>query len=157
MDPFLEDEVKEQEAEREGYSKGRALVIVAAVALPVYFIVLHIGGSDRARTASLCFAMNVIAIGICWDLRKHIWFCSTCGSGAPHTTYSQVSVAAVEPWKGSRTSRSCRCGDNSRNCPIRAETHSKRAFFFGSGRISLLNPFCCRLVTRARAHRLPAA
>jgi hypothetical protein len=74
MDSFLEDDVKAQEAEKEGNSNGKALLIILALTLPVYFIVLHIGGSDRARTASLCFAMNVVAVGICWDLRKHIWF-----------------------------------------------------------------------------------
>ncbi|HEV2133848.1 MAG TPA: hypothetical protein VGR47_06255 [Terracidiphilus sp.] len=74
MDPFLEEEVKAQEAEKEGISNGKALLIIALLTLPVGLVVWHIGGQDRALTASLCFAMNVLAVGICWDLRKHIWF-----------------------------------------------------------------------------------
>lgn len=74
MDPFLEEEAKAQEAEKGETSNGKALLIIGALTLPVGFIAWHLGGRERALTASLCFAMNLVAIGICWDLRKHIWF-----------------------------------------------------------------------------------
>lgn len=74
MSLFDETETEEEEPEEHENSNGKALLVLLAILLPVYFLVRHIAGSDRAFTAMDCLAMIMIAIGICWDLRRHLWF-----------------------------------------------------------------------------------
>jgi hypothetical protein len=73
-DLFGEDKSEEQEPEEQENSGGRVYVVFWVILLPVYFLVRHIGGSDMALTADLCLATVMVAVGICWDLRKHVWF-----------------------------------------------------------------------------------
>jgi hypothetical protein len=73
-DLFGEDKDEEKESKEQENSSGRIYVVFWVILLPVYFLVRHIGGSDTALTATLCLATVMVAVGICWDLRKHIWF-----------------------------------------------------------------------------------
>jgi hypothetical protein len=67
-----EDEKKEPEVQED--SNGKALLAFLAILLPVYFLVRSLAGPDMAYTASLCLFVNMVVVGICWDLRMHTWF-----------------------------------------------------------------------------------
>jgi len=74
MSLFDEPEVENKEPEEQENSNGKALLALLAILLPVYFIVRNMAGPDMALTSFMCLAMILVAIGICWDLRNHLWF-----------------------------------------------------------------------------------
>ena len=69
-----EQQVEEQATDEVTGVSGKAYVIVMSFSLAAYLLVLFLGNADTALTASLCMAMIVIAVGICWDLRTRFWF-----------------------------------------------------------------------------------
>lgn len=74
MSLFDEPEAEEKEPKANGDSNGGIFLIFLAIVLPVYFLIRHVAGPDRAYTASLCLFTNMVVIGICWNLRKRLWF-----------------------------------------------------------------------------------
>jgi len=74
MSLFDDPEVEKKELEVQEDSNGKALLVLLAILLPVYFLVRHVAGPDMALTTFMCFAVILVAIGICWDLRAHLWF-----------------------------------------------------------------------------------
>ena len=65
---------QDRESEKRENSNGKVLLILAVVLLPIYFLVTHVAGRNIGLTSTLCLAMNLVAIGICWDLRRRVWF-----------------------------------------------------------------------------------
>jgi hypothetical protein len=74
MSLFNEPEAEEKEPEASGGSNGGVFLIFLAIVLPVYFVIRHVAGPDRAYTASLCLFTIMVVIGICWNLRSRLWF-----------------------------------------------------------------------------------
>jgi hypothetical protein len=67
-----------QEAEEQAPEKGGALnylgLIIFACTLPVALFVWYFGTRDMGLNAGICLGMNTLAVGSCWDLRRHWWF-----------------------------------------------------------------------------------
>lgn len=71
----LFDEQNDGEREPEKNSSGNYLsLIIFACTLPVLWYFSHIGKTDLGLSIGICLAMNVVAVGMCWDLRRHWWF-----------------------------------------------------------------------------------
>jgi hypothetical protein len=66
-----ESEEQEQQEPDGGNSVGYLLVLVT---LPVMIFFTHIRKTDLGVSIALCIYMNVLAVGICWDLRRRWWF-----------------------------------------------------------------------------------
>lgn len=49
-------------------------VVILAALVPVFFIFRHFGKTDMGLSACVCIGMNLLAIRIRWDLRRHFWF-----------------------------------------------------------------------------------
>ena len=69
-----EPEKHEDESEEQTDSGGKVFVILAVIILTVFFSLNHFVGAEFALTATLCVATTLVAIGICWDLRRRLWF-----------------------------------------------------------------------------------
>ena len=71
---FDEEKSEEQEPEEEqGGGKYLGLLIFLLI-LPVLLFFTHIGKTDLGLSVGVCLGMNVLAVGICWDLRRRLWF-----------------------------------------------------------------------------------
>ena len=70
---FDDQDVEEQEPEEDTSRKYLGLVIFACT-LPVLLFFTHIGKTDLGLSIGICLGMNVLAVGICWDLRRRWWF-----------------------------------------------------------------------------------
>jgi hypothetical protein len=70
---FDQEESEEQEPQEQdgGNSVGYLLVLVM---LPVMIFFTHIGKTDLGGSVAICLAMNILAVGVCWDLRRRWWF-----------------------------------------------------------------------------------
>lgn len=73
-DLFSEDKSEEQENEEEDNSGGKVFLVLVAIPLFVFLLFDHLAGPEMGLTASLCSATILIAVGICWDLRRRPWF-----------------------------------------------------------------------------------
>src|SRR6185437_8937006 len=71
---FDELNTDDQGTDGKNTASGRAFLAFMAILVPLYLLVNHIWGGDIALTAYMCLATNMVAIGICWDLSKHLWF-----------------------------------------------------------------------------------
>jgi hypothetical protein len=49
-------------------------VIIGVLVIPVFFVFRHFGDPDRGLIATVYAGVLVLAIGICWDLKKRTWF-----------------------------------------------------------------------------------
>jgi hypothetical protein len=65
-----EDESEEKEPKETSYLG----VIIFVCTLPVLFFFTHIGRTDLGLNIGISLAMNTLAVGICWDLRRRVWF-----------------------------------------------------------------------------------
>lgn len=63
-----------QGADGENTASGKAFLAFMAILVPLYFLVNHFWGGDIALTVYMCLAISMVAIGMCWDLSKHLWF-----------------------------------------------------------------------------------
>ena len=54
-----------------GKSLGYLIVLFM---LPVMIFFTHLGKTELGVSIALCLAMNFLAVGICWDLRRRWWF-----------------------------------------------------------------------------------
>jgi hypothetical protein len=71
----LFDEQKEDEQDSEEQGSGKYLGLIIGVGLlPVLMFFDHIGRSDMGMSAFVCLGANILAVGICWELRKRLWF-----------------------------------------------------------------------------------
>lgn len=75
---FDEQKTEEQEPEEQEGGKYIGLIIFLLI-LPVLLFFTHIGKTDLGLTVGICLGMNVLAVGICWDLRRRLWFWGVVG------------------------------------------------------------------------------
>jgi hypothetical protein len=75
---FDEQESTKQEAEEPDGGKKLGLLIFLCT-LPVLLFFTHIGKTDLGLSIGMCLGMNTLAVGICWDLRRHLWFWAVVG------------------------------------------------------------------------------
>lgn len=73
MNLFDEQKAEEQEPEEQGGGKYLGVIIFFAM-LPLLLFFTHIGKTDLGLSLGICLGMNVLAVGICWDLRRRLWF-----------------------------------------------------------------------------------
>ncbi len=66
-------ETEEQVPEKEGPWKYLGLIIFACT-LPAVFLFWSFGAFDMGLNVGVCLGMNTLAVGNCWDLRRHWWF-----------------------------------------------------------------------------------
>jgi hypothetical protein len=70
---FDQEESEEQESEAAESGNSIAYLIVLAT-LPVMIFFTLIGKTDLGVSAAFCLFMNILAVGMCWDLRRRWWF-----------------------------------------------------------------------------------
>jgi len=71
----LFDEQKAEEREPEEQQSGKYLgLIIFACTLPVLLFFTYIGKTDLGLNLGICLFVNVLAVGMCWDLRRRWWF-----------------------------------------------------------------------------------
>ena len=70
---FDEQSAEEREPEEPKSGKYLALIIFACT-LPVLLFFDCLGKSDLGLSIGICLSMNVVAAGMCWDLRRRWWF-----------------------------------------------------------------------------------
>jgi hypothetical protein len=71
----LFDEQNAEERETEERKSGKYLALnIFACTLPVLLFFDYIGKSDLGLSIGICLSVNVVAVGMCWDLRKRWWF-----------------------------------------------------------------------------------
>jgi hypothetical protein len=73
MTLFGAPDSEKQEPEEQGTWKYLGLIIFA-ITLPVSFFFSHIGKGDLGDSVGICLGMNILAILMCWDLRRRWWF-----------------------------------------------------------------------------------
>jgi Ca2+/Na+ antiporter len=71
---FDEQEDRSQGENEDKKSNGSLFAVIGGIALLVSILVWNFADHDMARTVFFCLVAILVAIGICWDLRKHIWF-----------------------------------------------------------------------------------
>jgi hypothetical protein len=71
---FEQSEDSEGEEPEEQKPTNYTGVIIGVIALPVYFLFLHFGNPEMGLAAFVCFGAVLLAIGMCWDLRRRVWF-----------------------------------------------------------------------------------
>lgn len=71
MDLFSEAEEKESDTPK--VTRLTAFYIVIAL-LPVFFFFHYVGKTDLGLNVFICLGVNVLAVRMRWDLRKHFWF-----------------------------------------------------------------------------------
>ena len=52
-------------------------VIIGVVLLPVLIFFTHLGKGDLGMAVIIVIGTTILAIGIRWNLRKHVWFWAT--------------------------------------------------------------------------------
>lgn len=79
MEPIdlMGTDTEREEVKRKVSKRRRVLLIVMLIVVPVYLIFLYFGEEDIGRTASLVLGVALLASGVRWDLRKHVWFWAT--------------------------------------------------------------------------------
>jgi hypothetical protein len=71
----LFDEQNDEEREPEEQKSGKYLgLIIFACTLPALLFFTYIGRTDLGLNIGICLSMNVVAVGMCWDLRRRWWF-----------------------------------------------------------------------------------
>lgn len=70
---FGEQNSDERELE-ERKSGGYLALIIFACTLPVLLFFTYIGKTDLGLNIGICLFVNVVAVGMCWDLRRRWWF-----------------------------------------------------------------------------------
>jgi hypothetical protein len=70
---FEQLEEPEQEPDEQGAGKYLG-VIIGVCTLPVMLFFTHIGKNDLGVNIAICLGMNTLAVGMCWDLRRRLWF-----------------------------------------------------------------------------------
>ena len=71
----LFDAQNADEREPEELDGGRKLgLLIFLCTLPVLLFFTYIGKTDLGLSVGMCLGMNTLAVGICWDLRRHLWF-----------------------------------------------------------------------------------
>jgi hypothetical protein len=63
----------QKQSQKDRVNGGLPLAFVA-ILVPVYVIASYFWGDNVGLTCTICLGTNVVAIGICWDLSKHLWF-----------------------------------------------------------------------------------
>ena len=76
MTLFDEPNTEEQDSEEQNHTSYLG-VIIFLMTLPVLLFFTYIGKTDLGLNVGICLGMNIFAIGLCWDLRKHFWFWAT--------------------------------------------------------------------------------
>jgi hypothetical protein len=64
------EENKPREQEPTNYTG----LIIFVCTLPVLLFFTHIGKTEMGLSVGICLGMMVLAVGMCWDLRSHLWF-----------------------------------------------------------------------------------
>jgi hypothetical protein len=49
-------------------------IIIAICTLPIALFFAHIGKYEIGLNAAICVGVLVLAVGMCWDLRRFFWF-----------------------------------------------------------------------------------
>lgn len=70
---FDQEELEGQEPPEQDGGKSLGYLIVLFM-LPVMIFFTHLGKTELGVSIALCLAMNFLAVGICWDLRRRWWF-----------------------------------------------------------------------------------
>jgi len=76
----LFDDQKEDGQEPGEQGSGKYLGLIIGVALlPIVIFFNHIGRSDIGMSAFVCLGANILAVGICWESRRRLWFWGVIG------------------------------------------------------------------------------
>ena len=67
------EELEENEPKEQNPTNYTGLIIFVCT-LPVLLFFTHIGRTEMGLNVGICLGMMVLAVGMCWDLRKHFWF-----------------------------------------------------------------------------------
>ena len=71
----LFDEQNAEGREPEENKSGKYLgLIIFACTLPVLLFFTYIGKTDLGLSIGICLFVNVVAVGMCCDLRRRLWF-----------------------------------------------------------------------------------
>jgi hypothetical protein len=69
-------EPEEEERAEEGAPNYSGIVVLVTL-LPLFFAFEYIGKTDMGLNLCICLGVNLLAIRMRWDLRKHAWFWGT--------------------------------------------------------------------------------
>ncbi len=67
------ESIEDQEPKEQKPTDYTGLIIFACI-MPVLLFFTHIGKTDLGLNVGICLYVNVLAIKIRWNLRKHFWF-----------------------------------------------------------------------------------
>jgi hypothetical protein len=70
------DQIEEPEEEEEEETNYTGVIIGVAL-LPVFLLFLYLGKEELGLVVTLVLGMAVFAVGLRWELRKHVWFWAT--------------------------------------------------------------------------------
>jgi hypothetical protein len=70
---FDEPETEAEEPEEQGAGKYIGHIIFL-ITLPVLLYFTHIGNTELGLKVGICLGMNIFAVVVRWDLRRHWWF-----------------------------------------------------------------------------------
>jgi hypothetical protein len=71
------EQLEEPEESEENKPTDYTGLKIAAVCMPVFLLFVYLGNAEMGLVAFIVLGMTILAVGLRWNLRRHVWFWAT--------------------------------------------------------------------------------